>query len=67
LSQPAAKPGSRDGSTPVITLAGFIVGLALFIAFGVESSLYGVLPFALGGLVVGAVAAALWSRRRRRA
>lgn len=67
MDQDVAKPGGRDGSTPVmITLGGFIVGLVLFILFGVETSLYGVLPFALAGLAIGAVAAVLWSRKRRR-
>jgi hypothetical protein len=67
MGQDAAKPGSRDGSTPVmITLGGFIIGLVLFILFGVETSLYGVLPFALGGMTFGAAAAVLWSRKRRR-
>ncbi|UYY59309.1 hypothetical protein [Sphingomonas sp. S2-65] len=45
MDQDVAKPGGRDGSTPVmITIGGFIVGLVLFILFGVETSLYGVLP-----------------------
>ena len=67
MDQDVAKSGGRDGSAPVmITLGGFIVGLVLFILFGVETSLYGVLPFALGGLAIGAIAAVLWSRKRRR-
>lgn len=66
MAQDVAKPGGRDGSTPLmIALAGLIAGLVLFILFGVERSLYGVLPFALGGLAIGAVAGVLWARRRR--
>jgi hypothetical protein len=50
----------------VITLAGVIVGLVLFIAFGVESSLYGAIPFLLGGGIVGAILALILARRAPR-
>jgi hypothetical protein len=67
VAKSAAKPGSRDGSAPlVIGLAGVVAGLVLFILFGVETSLYGVIPFLLGGGAVGVVAAILWSRRASR-
>lgn len=67
MDKGAARPGPRDGSAPImITLVGLVVGLILFIAFGVETSLYGVIPFALGGLVIGGVIGLLWAKRHRR-
>jgi hypothetical protein len=65
MDKPSAKPGPHDGSKPLtITLAGVIVGLALFIAFGTETR-YGVIPFLLGGAAVGGLAALFRARRSR--
>lgn len=67
MSESSARPGPQDRSMPlVMTLAGVIVGLVLFIAFGTGTSQYGAIPFVVGGGLVGAIAAMLLARRKHR-
>ena len=67
MSKSEIKPRPPGNPAPVmISLGGLVVGLVLFIAFGVETSLYGVIPFALGGLAIGGVLGILWARRGKR-
>lgn len=66
MGESAAKPGARDGSTPlVMTLAGVVVGLVLFVTFGVETSRFGVISFVVGGALVGGLVAASLARHGR--
>lgn len=61
------KMGGRGAAALIVgALGGFILGLVLFILFGVETSLYGVLPFVLVGFAAGGLAGAIWAGSRGR-
>jgi LPXTG-motif cell wall-anchored protein len=69
LQDNTARPGGRDGSTPLMmALAGVVLGLIVFIGrelLGSQSSPYNVIPYVLIGALLGFAASFLRRRRRR--
>ncbi len=65
MTDQPARPGPRDGSAPLIWVcAGVIVGLLLFLLLGARGP-YGVIPFLVGGALIGGAIASIRARRNR--